>query len=154
MDGKKQAFAPLSSHIDRLVKTWNDPNKRGLQMLDIETAWQIVEDFMGFLPEHRKQQINEVATKGELQERCNHSKIVLHLQARVEERVAWAVATYDDGHALHCSGRSKLVKAVESQGRRSSKEEALRGGAGQIADLVPQGWHDRLSKGGVGTGWE
>ena len=49
------------------------------------------QEIMSFLPEHRKQITHEPATKDELRERCNHSKIVLHLQARVEERDAWAV---------------------------------------------------------------
>ena len=64
---------PLTGWVINL----NDPVERGSQMLDTETARQII-DNMGVLPEHRKQLINEVASKDELRERCNHSTIIVH----------------------------------------------------------------------------
>ena len=82
-------------------------------MLVTETARQLVDDIFGFLPEHRKQLIDEVATKDDLREFYNHSQIVLHLQVRVDETRCLGSAKENHGHALNCSGRTKLTKVAE-----------------------------------------
>ena len=54
----------------------------------------------------------------------------------------WSCAK--ENHGLHCSGWSTPAKVAGNKSRRSSKEDAVRGGAAQILDFRKSGLADSV----------